>query len=49
MYLHKRRRDDKRNEVGAGEDTAEEAAVIEQEFGREDAHEEELDQIEDED
>jgi GTP-binding protein len=35
MYLHKRRSDDERDETGAGDDTAEEAAVIEKEFGAE--------------
>jgi GTP-binding protein len=33
MYLHKRRSEDQRDETGAGDDTAEEAAVIEKEFG----------------
>ena len=35
MYLHKRRSEDTRDETGAGDDTAEEAAVIEREFGGE--------------
>ncbi len=48
MYLHRRRSEDSRDETGAGEDTAEEVAVIEREFGGEDAQEEALDQIEDE-
>jgi GTP-binding protein len=48
MYLHKRRSEDTRDETGAGEDTAEEAALIEREFGGEEAQEEALDQIEDE-
>jgi hypothetical protein len=35
MYLHKRRSEDSRDETGVGDDTAEEAAVIKQEFGTE--------------
>jgi GTP-binding protein len=37
MYLQRRRRDDKRDELDAGEDSPEEAAVIEEEFGEEDS------------
>ncbi|MCI0357011.1 MAG: ribosome biogenesis GTPase Der [Planctomycetaceae bacterium] len=48
MYLHKRRSEDTRNETGAGEDTAEEVAVIEREFGSERADEVQLDEIADE-
>jgi len=36
MYLQKRRRDDKRDELGAGEDTAAETAAMEEEFGASD-------------
>ncbi|MEX2175020.1 MAG: ribosome biogenesis GTPase Der [Pirellulaceae bacterium] len=32
LYLHKRRNDDRRDETGVGDDTPDEAAVIEQEF-----------------
>jgi hypothetical protein len=39
MYLHKRRSEDERDETGAGDDSAEEAAVIEREFGPEEAAE----------
>ena len=36
MYLQKRRREDKRDELGAGEDTEAEAAAMEEEFGSQD-------------
>ena len=50
MYLHKRRSEDNRDETGAGDDSAEEAAVIQREFA---AEEEEIegatfDEVEDE-
>jgi len=35
MYLQKRRRDDKRDDLGAGDDTADEAAAMAAEFGAE--------------
>jgi len=35
MYLQKRRRDDKRNDVGVEEDSESEAAALAQEFGEE--------------
>jgi GTPase len=35
MYLQKRRRDDRRDDLEAGEDTAAELAVMEEEFGDE--------------
>jgi GTP-binding protein len=35
MYLQKRRRDDKRDDLGAGDDTADEAAALAAEFGAE--------------
>jgi hypothetical protein len=44
MYLHKRRSEDERDETGAGEDTAEEAAAIERDFGA-DVAEEQFDEV----
>ena len=45
MYLHKRRSEDERDETGAGDDTAEEAAAIEREFGAEEAESEAASQL----
>jgi GTP-binding protein len=39
MYLQRRRRDDRRDELGAGEDTEAEAAALKAEFGDEDQEE----------
>jgi GTP-binding protein len=48
MYLHKRRSEDSRDETGAGDDTAEEVALIEREFGEQAAEEGQLDEVADE-
>ena len=49
MYLHKRRSEDSRDETGVGDDTAEEAAVIKQEFGTgEEVEDAEFDEVGDE-
>jgi len=49
MYLHKRRSEDTRDETGVGDDTAEEAAIIQREFGAAGEVEgEEFDQVDDE-
>jgi GTP-binding protein len=47
MYLQKRRREDQRDDVGAGEDTAAEAALIEDELHEEDS-ELEYDEVQEE-
>jgi GTP-binding protein len=50
MYLQKRRREDKRDELGAGEDTPEEAAALQADYGAEEESEidSELDEVKDE-
>ena len=45
MYLQKRRRDDKRNDVGAEEDSAAEAAAMAEEFGPDEEQEVEMDEV----
>jgi GTP-binding protein len=47
MYLQKRRRDDERDELGAGDDSPAEAALIEDELNQEDS-ELEYDEVEEE-
>jgi GTP-binding protein len=49
MYLHKRRSEDTRDETGAGDDSAEEMAAIQRQFGSDAAADEAYDGIDDED
>lgn len=49
MYLQRRRREDKRDEVGAGDDSAAETAAIKEEFGEEEEAEAVYDEVNDED
>jgi GTP-binding protein len=46
MYLQKRRRDDRRDEVGAGDDSEAEAAAMQNEFGEEEEEGVEYDEVE---
>src|SRR6266576_6533907 len=48
MYLQRRRREDKRNELGVEEDAADEAASTEDEFEMEEEVDSELDEVADE-